>query len=78
MTMIINPGQDRVEMPNGENIPRISLITLIQGVKTEKMGVRLTRHFNCTKMAKAYLGTKTRNRDVLIESLQKILEDATD
>jgi|LWDU01.1.fsa_nt_gi hypothetical protein len=70
---IDNPGADTITMPNGQQIPRITVSTCKLGVKSEKRGMRLTRHFNCTKMAKEWLGLRTRNRDLLIERLEELL-----
>jgi len=70
---IDNPGADNITMPNGKDVPRITVAMCRRGVETEKRGFRLTRHFNCTKMAKEWLGLRTRNRDLLIERLEELL-----
>jgi hypothetical protein len=73
MNAIINPGADTITMPNGKNIPRITVMMAVRGLETEKRGMRLTRHVSCTKLAKTWLGLKTRNRDLLIERLEELL-----
>ena len=73
MSVIYQPAADTINMPNGQDVPRITVATCLRGVEAEKRGYRLTRHFNCTKMAKEWLGLRTRNRDLLIERLEELL-----
>ena len=75
--MIHNPGDDRIEMPNGESIPRITVTMAKHGLGVEKRGMKLSGKVNCTKLAKRWLKLKTRDRDKLIAGLVELLEERT-
>jgi len=76
MDIITNDnGQLRsVEGPQAIEAYRIKV--LISGLKLEKTGMRVSRGVNCLKLAKAMTGLKTNDRDVQIERLKLIFNNA--
>lgn len=81
MKIDINPT-NVIENENGEfrsargpkAVEAFRLRTLIVGVQAEAKGIRMNSRVNCTKVARAETGLKTRDRNKLIEALKKKLD----
>lgn len=51
------------------------IATLISGLKLEKVGMKVSRHVNCLKIAKQMTGMRTNDRDAHIARLTVMLAD---
>lgn len=57
----------------GEHINHFRMLTLRQGLKAEKIGMRLTRGRSCLSIVKAEFGIKARNAEAALPLFEAIL-----
>jgi hypothetical protein len=71
---IKNKGGKWVSLEGPKAMEVMRLRTVLVGLKAEERGMRLTRHVNCTQLAKQLTGLKTRDRAKLGERIQQMMD----
>lgn len=72
--IITNRGKELAMLEGKEAIEVMRLRTILIGLKAEAQGMRLTRHVNCTQLARELTGLKTRDRAKLAERVQVLMD----